>query len=229
MSSEKIEGIDEIEGVSNKKGVAKANPSEEMKPEVVEPNRDKFESLMVDQTEKVAPIEGNKVEQNPTSLMGEINQLNAKVDRLKGASPQDFVNKAHEVSSQMEDLKTKLSMTTDIPGGAHGDVLRNKLSHIDENLKVSLDRTGVEYSPTQAPQGQTPLQKFLNMLTDSQARLDTLSSDVAVMQRNGKDISPATMIAMQIKVNFIQQEVELFTSLLSKAIESTKTVMNVQV
>ena len=233
MSSDEIEGVQGVEGVSGTLGASKsaAPKVEEIQPEVVEkPNKEKFDSLMVDRQEQIAPVNNtNKVEQTPVGLMGELNQLNVKVDHLKGASPDNFLNKAQEVSSQMEELKSKLSSSSELPGGPSEDVLRNKLSHIDENLKVSLNRSGVEYSPVHKVDGQTSLQRFLSMLTDGQARLDSLSSDVNAMQLNGKDISPASMIALQIKVNFIQQEIELFTSLLSKSIESTKTIMNVQV
>jgi len=45
----------------------------------------------------------------------------------------------------------------------------------------------------------------------------------------GNQLSPATMLLIQIKVGYIQQEIELFTSMLNKALESTKTIMNVQV
>jgi hypothetical protein len=42
-------------------------------------------------------------------------------------------------------------------------------------------------------------------------------------------ISPASMLAIQIKVGFISQELDFFTGILNKALESTKTIMNVQV
>jgi hypothetical protein len=49
------------------------------------------------------------------------------------------------------------------------------------------------------------------------------------MSDNGKQFTAADMLAMQIKVGYVQQEIEFFTSLLNKALESTKTIMNVQV
>lgn len=231
MASKEIEGIEGVEGVS-KAGKKSVNSIEstDIKPEIVEqPNKEKFDSLMVDKTQNVAPIEANKIQTNSAGLMDEVHKLNSKVDGLKGASPDEFLNKAKEVSTQMEDLRSKLSSTTSTPGGASQDVLRNKLSHIDESLKVSLDRAGVEYTPPTKLEGQTPINKFLDLLTDGQTRLENISSDVANLQKNGKELSPANMLALQIKVGFIQQEIELFTSLLSKAIESTKTIMNVQV
>jgi hypothetical protein len=37
------------------------------------------------------------------------------------------------------------------------------------------------------------------------------------------------MLRIQLKVGYITQEVEFFTAVLNKALESTKTIMNVQV
>lgn len=230
MSTHKdaIEGIEAVSG-AEKKNVNAIN-AEDLQPETIEqPNKEKFETLMTEQTQKVSPIEANKTEGTRVSLMDEVHQLNTKVDGLKGASPDDFLSKAKEVSGQMEDLKSKLTSISHMPEGSTHDVLKNKLSHIDESLKVSLDRAGVEYSPTAKAGGQTPIEKFLNLLTDGQSRLESIQGDVMTMQMNKQELSPATMLSLQIKVGFIQQEIELFTSLLSKAIESTKTIMNVQV
>ncbi len=229
MSTHKdaIEGVEAVSGAEKKNAIN----AQDLQPETVEqPNREKFDSLMTEQTHQVQPIEPNKNEQiTRTSLMDEVHQLNSKVDGLKGASPDDFLSKAKEVSGQMEDLKSKLSSISNLPEGSTHDVLKNKLSHIDESLKVSLDRAGVEYSPNAKASGKSPIENFLNLLGDGQARLESIQTDMATMQLQKKEMSPATMLSLQIKVGFIQQEIELFTSLLSKAIESTKTIMNVQV
>ncbi len=212
------------------KGSKRVSSTPEIKPEGLEQgNKEKFDSLMVEDTQKVTPIEANKVEMTSNSLMDEARKLSSNVDGLKGAAPQDFLSKTQEVTKQMEELKSKLSSISTLPEGQSQNVLRNKLTHIDESLKVSLDRAGVEYTPQAKVEGKNPLEKFLNLLTDGQSRLESISSDVQSMQLNKKELSPATMLSLQIKVGFIQQEIELFTSLLSKAIESTKTIMNVQV
>jgi hypothetical protein len=49
------------------------------------------------------------------------------------------------------------------------------------------------------------------------------------MHLNGKEISPANMLRIQMKVGYIQQEVEFFTAVLNQALQATKTVFNVQV
>jgi hypothetical protein len=114
--------------------------------------------------------------------------------------------------------------------GSVQNLLRNKLSHIDENLKIALHRAGVEYVPPQKVEApKNPIERFLGFLTDGQHQLNTLANDVNLMHLNRKEITPASMLAVQIKVGFIQQELEFFAALLNKALESTKTIMNVQV
>ncbi len=110
-------------------------------------------------------------------------------------------------------------------------LLDSKLTHIDENLNAALARTGSEYTPAAAPiaPSQNPITRFLGFLTDGQYKLQTIAMDVERMHLNKEDINPATMLAIQIKVGYITQELEFFTGLLNKALESTKTIMNVQV
>ena len=75
-----------------------------------------------------------------------------------------------------------------------------------------------------------PIEKFMGLLTHSQGQLETLTQDLkemATMSTN--QLNPATMLLVQVKVNHISQQIELFTSLLNKVLESTKTIMNVQV
>jgi hypothetical protein len=73
------------------------------------------------------------------------------------------------------------------------------------------------------------MERFLGLLTHSQAQLGNLAGDIKGITTMDKELSPATMLLLQVKVGYIQQEIELFTSMLNKALESTKTIMNVQV
>jgi hypothetical protein len=75
----------------------------------------------------------------------------------------------------------------------------------------------------------SPIDRFLGMLTHSQTQLQSLASDVVKLQGPDGNITPANMLLIQIKVGHISQEIELFTSMLNKALESTKAIMNVQV
>lgn len=49
------------------------------------------------------------------------------------------------------------------------------------------------------------------------------------MGNRREEISTANMMAIQIKVQQVQQELEFFSNLLNQAMQASKTLMNVQV
>ncbi|MDB2613774.1 hypothetical protein N9Y92_01280 [Chlamydiales bacterium] len=114
-------------------------------------------------------------------------------------------------------------------------LLENKLTHIDDNLKIALEKAGVEYTPTKdigATEGiPNALERFLGFLARSQTALEGVSGDLAKIRDKGHEgnVSPGDVLTVQMKMHFVQQEMELFTNLLNKGLESTKTLMNVQV
>jgi len=165
------------------------------------------------------------------NLLEQVSELNRKVDAVSKASPEDLVRQAHSVIAQIEEVKSKLA-TPDLElKGSVQTLLRNKLSHIDESLKVALNRAGVEYTPQPETvvDRPNPIDRFLGFLTHGQYQLQRISQEVQQMHLNDKELSPANMLAIQIKVGYVTQELEFFTNLLNKALESTKTIMNVQV
>lgn len=227
LDEEKVEKIDKLASTS------KSAPLDAMEePEArLAPNKERFDALMVSSNPSDLEVTGGrKVDTTKVSLIDEVSAMNRRVDQVGRATPEQLVAQAEGVINDMEDLKKKLNTPNlEIKDSMQG-MLRNKLTHIDESLKVALSKAGVEYKvPQVVTPPSNPIERFLGMLTDSQSQLQGLTGELRSMQANNRDISPATMLLMQVKVGFIQQEVELFTSLLSKALESTKTIMNVQV
>jgi len=109
--------------------------------------------------------------------------------------------------------------------------LSANVEHIDRALQDALHlTTNVEVgSAIPAPTTKPPLERFLNFLTESDRRLSGIISEVQGLQLEKQRLTPATLLAMQVKIGFIQQELEFFTTTLNKALESTKTIMNVQI
>lgn len=199
---------------------------------VQEPNKDYFDSLMQQKNvtaEKAEGVSKDVSEKAGATLFDEVKNLNQRPEVATRSSSHDLVAQAEDVIAQIDTLKTKLETPElDIKNSVQ-TLLRNKLNHIDENLKVALDKTGSEYAKPERSEGMAkPIDRFLGLLTHSQNQLETLASDVKSMAVNN-EMSPASMLLIQIKVAKVQQEIELFTSMLNKALESTKTIMNVQV
>ncbi len=197
--------------------------------------RDHFEGLMLQQeqhkqaatTQKVEPAaqEGKK-----PSLMEQVAELNRKVEHVKKVQPTDIVAQAQDVISRMSQLKEQLALPDQGIRPAYRNLLNNKLTHINENLRIALSAAGVEsVPPPAAALSNNPIDRFLGFLTDGQSQLQSISKEVQTMHLNKNNINAASMLAVQIKVGFIQQKLEFFSSVLNKALESTKAIMNVQV
>lgn len=227
------ESIDKIEEISASLDTKRVEQLEIEEPQRAAPNKERFDDLMgLEQQRTPAPVKTETAAVEKISLMDQIRDINHKVDVVGRASPQTLVAQAQEVIKQIEDVKTRLA-TPDLElKDSVQSILKNKLSHIDESLKVALNRAGIEYTSQDLaakPNLVNPIERFLGFLTHGQYQLQKLSSDVEMMHLNNTEISPASMLAIQIKVGYIQQEVEFFANMLNKALESTKTIMNVQI
>lgn len=234
-TDDKIEKIEKIEKAGESAKSVDGSLDGIVNLERQPPNRERFDSLVNNNTseprstrstvsERVEPV-------SQTSLMDEVRNLNSKVDRFHKVNPKDLVAQAEEVVKQIDNIKNKLATPSLELKPATQNLLQNKLSHIDENLRIAMSKAGLEYNPSSHLDNKTvnPIERFLGFLTNGQAQLASLGNELNDMHLNGKELSPANMLRIQMKVGYITQEVEFFTAVLNKALESTKTIMNVQV
>lgn len=228
MAQQPGDSIEKIEKVTEKRSPANVE-YESYEPETrLAPNRDHFENLMTPAETDTADI--RKVQTAKNSIVDEVANVGRMADQAKYSTPKELVVKAQETIGKIDELKQKLQTPNLEIKSSIQQELRNKLSHIDDSLRVAMSRSGVEYTPPPPPnKSHTPIERFLGLLTDSQDKLQNLTNDIARMDTTGQPVNPATMIVMQMKVGMMQMEVEFFTTLLNKALESTKTIMNVQV
>lgn len=215
-----LEKIEEISKVSKK---GKAEETEFV--ERVQPDKEQFDTLM-----RQDVVHNPQQEVSRTNFMDQVRDLQKKVEGVSKATPDTLVKQAQDVIAQIEDVKTKLATPGVELQPSVQNLLKNKLSHIDENLRIALNRTGSEYIAPSAPAtSSNPIERFLGFLTHGQFQLQKIAEEVNYMHLNKVEMSPASMLAIQIKVGYVTQEIEFFTAILNKALESTKTIMNVQV
>lgn len=225
--------IDKIEAIK-KIGKSKINAADNIEKIQGGANKDHFEALMLQQQQKQQATTAQQVEpatnsKKPT-LMDQVADLNRKVEQVKKVQPTDIVAQAQDVIARMSEIKEQLALPDQSIKPAYRNLLKNKLTHINENLKIALSAAGVESVPPPSPVGtNNPIDRFLGFLTDGQSQLQSIAKEVETMHLNKNSLNAASMLAVQIKVGFIQQELEFFSSVLNKALESTKTIMNVQV
>ncbi len=167
------------------------------------------------------------------SPIDELANASSKIDNLAKWNPQKLVSQTDEAIRRMDEIKKTLDDPSLSVKKSLQNLLRKRLSSVEDNLKVALSKAGIEYTPfveDTKPAGLAdPIRKFVGYLTHGQDQLEKLSVKLHEMGLTGQEFSAANMLGLQIKVGRIQQELEFFTSLLNKALESTKTVMNVQV
>jgi hypothetical protein len=228
--SDKVEKVRKVTSKDTK--LKLAAQEEELKR--VAPNKERFDNLLqAPKTEKVV-TEQRLESSRKTSLMDESRELNTKYSKPK-VTPSELIAQTEQTVKQIDVIKEQLqNPDLQLKSSVNG-VLRNKLSHVDENIRMALSRTGTEgvkaaqQEPPPIGPKENPISRFLGLLTDGQSKLQTLASEVQTMALNKDGINPASLLLIQIKVGYIQQELEFFSGVLNKALESTKTIMNVQV
>ncbi len=230
--NDKVEKIRKLDKTLKKAPIAEV---EELKR--LPPNKERFDLLMhQEKPEKIASDQ--KVDPSKKgSWIAEIGQMSGKTDNAR-ITPTELIAQVELAANKMGEIKAKLQEPGVKVKEAYTPIVQNKLSHINDNIRITLSHAGGEITtptsevttpPVPPISSENPIMRFLGFLTDGEYKLRTLATDVDKWNLNKTDINPATMLAVQIKVNFITQELEFFSSLLNKALESTKTIMNVQV
>lgn len=159
-----------------------------------------------------------------------------RIERLKPVTVDQIVEQAEDLRSR---IQAPIAQIQDVQktqpdvriSGAHEALLTDKLIHVDSSIKTALNKVGVEVTASEIHQtmGQKPLVKFLNMLTNSDRQLYTLVGEINSLQGPKAHLTPEKLLAVQIKLGFVQQELEFFSNVLNQTLQGVKTVMNVQV
>ena len=231
--------FDKIEKVKKVSGAGKALDMPQVIEEVtrLSPNKDHFEELLKQPQNKPEKITLEHLDPaKNNSLMDEVRASGTRTDKPTVITPAELIAQTEQVVNKLENLKGTLQQPGAELRQSAVPLLQNKLTHINENIKVALNKAGVEHhiedtKVTRAAgvPSTNPIMRFLGFMTDGQYQLNSLSTEVEKWHLNKVEITPATMLSLQIKVGYITQELEFFSSLLNKALESTKTIMNVQV
>lgn len=108
---------------------------------------------------------------------------------------------------------------------SHAELLSNYLSTISEHQSFISNKLKVPLTsmkPSDSPAGS--IGHYLNYVAGSQVRM----AEIAKGLGNVKHLTQGDPMAVQIKMNSIQQQVEFFSSLLGKALSAISTILSVQ-
>lgn len=225
-------GTEEVQSIESKPVFAEENVSTQKSGTATDQEQKRRQQQQTEEVDGVSATRSKGSSSSKvTSLMDEVSKLNKNVSNISNTgSPEAIKAQAKDVIAQIDNVKAQLSQSKTEIKPAYQTLLRNRLTHIDDSLKIALNKAGVEYTPPPAASGgnTNAIHKFLGFLTNSQHQLENLNVAIDQFNVTGQ-ITPANMLAIQMKMGYVQQQIELFTSLLNKALESTKTIMNVQV
>lgn len=232
---EKIEKIEKVEKV----GTTRPEVEIEAAEEISAPSKVKFEQALEradtkwDQARarEVVLVENDKTGLSPIT---ELSMNEKRIERLKPITVDQIVQQTDDLRSSFSSAITKVEETQknspDLRlSTAHDAILTDKLIHIDSSVKSSLAKAGVEVKATEITPSANPLVKYLNYLTNSDKQMSTLVTEIQGLNATKTRLKPEQLLALQIKLNYVQQQIEFFTNVLNKAVEGTKTIMNVQV
>lgn len=144
---------------------------------------------------------------------------------------------AHNVIRKTENSNTRIEeIKTTLKGLNDGDIaqpyrhsLRNKLTHIDDKLQIALSIAGSESKQSPRVSLINPVANFLNSLSHAQTQMGQLGEHLAAMGSRKETLGVADMLAIQIKVQQVQQQLEFFSATLNQAMQGFKQVIQTQV
>lgn len=233
----KIEKIEKIEKLDPK---AKTEAVVQGQEAIDEPSKTKFDAAITkaelnwqaNQPQAAVPAT-DAVKR--TSLIEELQLSEQKIQRLQPASIEQITAQAEDLRGAIKPSIEKLETTLqENPQAKLSPVyeaqLSQRLVHIDSSLRSAVGSVGAEVGakPAAAP-STNPLVKFMSYLTTSDRKLQNLLGEVKALDVTNKRLTPEKLLAIQIKLGFVQQELEFFTNVLNKALEAVKTTMNVQI
>ncbi|MCE5293999.1 MAG: hypothetical protein LLF94_05240 [Chlamydiales bacterium] len=235
QSIEKIERVEKVDATHAALDIQETE-------EVSAPQKVKFDeavSRAESKWDSINPKVNLVAAENPVQKISPIDQMSIssnRIERLKPVTVDQIVQQAEDLRANIQAPIAKIqeaqsSQTPVRISPAHDALLTDKLIHVDSSLKTALNKVGVEVTAQEIHNnvGQKPLVKFLNMLSNSDRQLYTIVGEINSLQNSKEKLTPEKLLAVQIKLGFVQSELEFFTNVLNKALEGTKTIMNVQV
>jgi hypothetical protein len=218
---EKIELVDQGEAKTENEKPSRTTPSKEQFDRVLDPQ---------DSSSTTPTLTEEKIT-NPPSLDNLVRST-GKTHDSRHLTAEEIAEQTRIATDRIDQVKQTLE-TSPALESAYKPLLRNKLAHIDESLQIAVSKAGLETQVASSEfDSQTlmnPIERFLGGLSHAQNQLHDLGNVLASMGQRKEEISTANMMAIQIKVQHVQQELEFFSNLLNQAMQASKTLMNVQV
>lgn len=126
-----------------------------------------------------------------------------------------------DINSQLQTNNLKLKQSQRY-------LLRNKLKDANSYLRAANTKMGAEVPTPPESAGKGIVGKFLDYVSEGQSNLVAAQQQLMTLKGQGDNLKPADFLAIQLKLAHAQQEIEYASIMLSKAVEDTKTLFNIQ-
>ena len=159
-----------------------------------------------------------QVPPTPKNLSAQANDLRRQIERPRAVLIAEMENNPQVVQN----------LAIHDPGSIA--IATGHMEHIDRGLReIAHMTTGVEVGSLVPTGEKSPAVRFLSYLTESDKKLGNFVDEINSLKLGEKKLSPEILLAVQVKLGFVQTELEFFSATLNKALESTKTIMNIQI
>ena len=187
-----------------------------------EPSRS-FKSVMNDQ-------EGQEVQGSKTNQPSPFDLPQDGKFQLPAPTQESVLAQMNSTSSVLGDIQNQLNTKNLQLKPSQKYLLRNKITESNALIRSAVTKVGVDPGPM--PQGlsqQSPIAKFLALVTDGQNQLHQATASIKNLQGKNGQINSGELLMVQVKLAKAQQELEYSSVLLSKAVDDLKTLFNIQI
>lgn len=125
------------------------------------------------------------------------------------------------VESQLNNQNLKLKRS-------QSHLVRQKLGDANGYIRAAGSKLGAAIPEQKLPSGLTGVTRFLAMVNAGQDQLVAVQKQLQALSAKGLQINPGEMMAVQVKMNLAQQEIEYTSTLLGKVIQSITQIINTQ-
>ena len=178
------------------------------------PNADEFQSLM----------QGGKTS-------GVITPLQISPEKLSTSAPTmgGLLKQIDTTQGSIKNLQSNLEFPQLKLKKAHERLIKDKLQNVTSDIEGAAKASSSPILPQTNTEKMQPIAKFLSFIGDGHSQLNGVKDNLANMVKNKKQVSPANMLLMQVKIAQAQQEIEFSSILLSKVIDGIKQTLNIQI
>ncbi|NGX51458.1 MAG: hypothetical protein K1060chlam2_01324 [Chlamydiae bacterium] len=146
-----------------------------------------------------------------------------------GPTNESIMSQMNSTSSVLGDLQNQLNNKNLNLRQSQKYLLRSKLTHANAQIRAAANKAGIDTGPPPAQLSrQSPINKFLALLTDGQSQLSAAKEKIQNLNMSGQAMNPGDLLLIQVKLAKAQQELEYSSVLLSTAVSDIKTLFNIQ-